>query len=166
MFRLLQALGAGILVVPAVPRDIYAEINTAGIGLGTLLVNLGVIGNSTLAERLLVATLNAAAPNTHVIIGMGLGSAAATSADQKLIDSVEGDTPPGYEQIQPGPTTLLLGLLRNPDRPNGGLLARFAPILSLLGIAAVTPPGTKTVGDTATLTTTVLDATWGVRRPV
>jgi hypothetical protein len=87
------------------------------------------------------------------------------------IASVQGSTPAGlisYES-SPGSTAQLptqtnqaLVILQNPDRPNGGLAARFPGLSKALGIDSSMPGAGKVTsadGNTA-LNTSTLDLTW------
>lgn len=67
-----------------------------------------------------------------VILGMGLGALDVTNAYAALAEAA-ASWDDGTIVIAP------LIYVRNPTRPNGGILARFAPLLTPFGIPAVTP---------------------------
>jgi len=102
----------------------------------------------------------------------GIGPAAVNLADayRAEISSVEGATPSGYTPFVTGPpvaatnyTGQLLMFLRDPLRPNGGLLTRFPGLSDLLGIDSTIPAAGKVVGGTGNkiqLNTETLDFTW------
>jgi hypothetical protein len=87
------------------------------------------------------------------------------------IQSVQGQTPAGLISYQPSPnatsalpsqTNQALIILQNPDRPNGGIAARFPGISKALGIDSTMPAAGKVTspdGKTA-LNTATLDLTW------
>ena len=98
-----------------------------------------------------------------ILAGTGFSAYDAGLAYEALLASAGGNTPPGYPALQPagkvgslsgapctsGPgcvqatniTNLAVLQVNNPGTPNGGLYARFAPILNLFGVQAVSAGG-------------------------
>lgn len=103
----------------------------------------------------------ATAPTGPLLVATGTGVPAALATYQAMLASANGNTPPGYTPLTPrgkvnsitgaacssGPlctqgynvTNLPIALVRNPETPNGGLYARFAPIFNLFGMNPVSP---------------------------
>jgi PE-PPE domain len=103
----------------------------------------------------------ASSPTGPLLIASGTGVPAAIQAYQALLSSANGNTLSGYSPLvaagkvnsitgQPcssgafcvqgaNVTNLPIALIRNPGTPNGGLYARFAPILNLFGIDPISP---------------------------
>lgn len=105
------------------------------------------------------------------VLGSGSGALNTIKAYRAQIASVNGTTPGGYTPFQPGPngltnqTNQALILFRNPLRPNGGIEARFAPLLDLLGVDTSLPNQgraglNENAGGTIRLNTATLDLTW------
>jgi hypothetical protein len=101
-----------------------------------------------------------------ILGGSGQGAYNSALAYEALLSSAGGNPLPGYNSLQgPGLVNSLTGvsctrpsvtcvqgtnvtnlavlLVNNPGTPNGGLYARFAPILNLFGIDPVAPEGTS-----------------------
>ncbi|GAY18807.1 PE-PPE domain-containing protein [Mycobacterium sp. shizuoka-1] len=100
-------------------------------------------------------------PTGPLLIASGTGVPEAIQTYQALLSSANGTTLPGYDPLvaagkvssitgQPcssgitcvqgtNVTNLPIALLRNPETPNGGLYARFAPIFNLFGSNPVSP---------------------------
>jgi hypothetical protein len=106
---------------------------------------------------------------TGVVIGIGQGSFATSRAYQALISSAAGVTWDGYDPLipptssptlNPNRTNLLLVLLRNPSRPNGGFYARFAPFWEILGVDTNTPPAGQVTSTGIRLNANTVDLTW------
>ncbi|MEI7915220.1 MAG: PE-PPE domain-containing protein [Mycobacteriaceae bacterium] len=98
-----------------------------------------------------------------ILGGTGFSAYNAGLAYQALLASAAGNTPAGYTPLEPsgkvssltgapcttGPgcvqgtniTNLAVLQVNNPGTPNGGLYARFAPILNLFGVQAVSAGG-------------------------
>ncbi len=98
-----------------------------------------------------------------ILGGSGLGAYQAGIAYEALLASAKGNTPAGYTPLVPSGkvnsvtgepctsgltcvqgvnvTNLALAQVNNPGTPNGGLYARFAPILNLFGVEAVSQGG-------------------------
>ncbi|WP_082022585.1 PE-PPE domain-containing protein [Mycolicibacterium setense] len=168
LFRALDAVGVDINDL--LPEEVRAILDPLGVDIVNVPSNSVDINNA-------INDISFVAPplinsRAGVVVGFGLGSFAATRAYQGLRSSAQGDTWEGYDALQPGPvvlgrqrtntTNLVLVLLRNPSRPNGGLFARFAPVADLFGVDTVTPPGGR-VPDPATgidLNTATVDVTW------
>ncbi|WP_396925035.1 PE-PPE domain-containing protein [Mycolicibacterium sp.] len=95
-----------------------------------------------------------------LMLAVGTGVPAAIQAYQAMLSSANGNTLPGYDPLvaagkvnalgQPctggfgcsqgtNVTNLPIALIRNPETPNGGLYARFAPIFNLFGQNPVSP---------------------------
>jgi len=100
------------------------------------------------------------------VLGSGIGTRNLVEAYRAQILSVNGNTLPGYTPFQPVPganptqTNQALLYLRNPLRPNGGIDARFAPILNLFGVDTTLPAAGVNTGTGLKLNTATLDVTW------
>jgi len=100
------------------------------------------------------------------VLGSGIGTRNLVEAYRAQISSVSGNTPPGYTPFQPVPganptqTNQALLYLRNPLRPNGGIDARFAPLLNLFGVDTTLPAAGVNTGTGLKLNTATLDVTW------
>jgi hypothetical protein len=100
------------------------------------------------------------------VLGSGIGTRNLVESYRAQISSVSGNTPPGYTPFQPVPganptqTNQALLYLRNPLRPNGGIDARFAPILNLFGVDTTLPAAGVNTGTGLKLNTATLDVTW------
>ena len=100
------------------------------------------------------------------VLGSGIGTRNLVESYRTQISSVNGNTPPGYTPFQPVPganptqTNQALLYLRNPLRPNGGIDARFAPILNLFGVDTTLPAAGVNTGTGLKLNTATLDVTW------
>ncbi|MGV0743693.1 PE-PPE domain-containing protein [Mycolicibacterium sp. XJ870] len=160
VFRVLDALGVDIEGL--LPAEVQAIFDALGVEIENVPAHSVDINNAINGVGF---TLNSRAA---VVLGFGLGSSATTQAYQALIESAQGNTREGYDPLLPGSqlfprrTNMVLVLLRNPGRPNGGLGARFAPVAELFGIDPVTPPGGRTPGTVPGigLNTTTIDVTW------
>lgn len=168
LFGALDAVGVDINDL--LPDEVQAILDPLGVDIVNIPSNSVAINNA-------VNDISFVAPplinsRAGVVVGFGLGSYQATRAYQALRSSAQGDTWEGYDALEPGPvvlgrqrtntTNLVLVLIRNPSRPNGGLFARFAPVADLFGVDTVTPPGGR-VPDPATgidLNTATVDVTW------
>ena len=163
LFGIANVLGVDTITIPDVPglgsitvnfaftnpdpTNLYDQINA---------FPFGSYLNYT-AARQPGGTLGAA-----ILGGSGRGAYQAGQAYEALLASAAGNTPSGYTPLtaagkvtaggQPcdsgatcqqgtNQTNLALALVNNPGTPNGGLYARFNPILNLFGIDGVTPPG-------------------------
>lgn len=168
LFRALDAVGVDINEL--LPDEVRAILDPLGVDIVNVPSN-SVDINNAINDISFVAppVINSRA---GVVVSMGLGSYATTRAYQALRSSAQGDTWDGYDALEPGPvvlgrqrtntTNLVLVLIRNPSRPNGGLFARFAPVAEHFGVDTVTPPGGR-VPDPATgigLNAATVDVTW------
>ena len=118
-----------------------------------------------------------------ILGGSGIGAYNAGLAYEALLASAAGETPPGYTPLVPsgkvgsltgepctvGPTCVQgtnvtnLAVLQanNPGTPNGGLFARFGPILNLFGIQAVSAEGTSAASTGLDLNAATIGLAWG-----
>ncbi len=166
LFRLAQAAGVTTVDIPDV--DVVGTI-TINLGYAPMLpsvlagdINAFPFGGFTpvLAtfKRQPGGGLGAA-----ILGGSGLGAYNAGVAYEALLASAGGTTPAGFEPLVPsgkvnsltgescniGPTcvqgtnitNLAVAEVNNPGTPNGGLFARFAPILNIFGIEGVSRGG-------------------------
>ena len=112
-----------------------------------------------------------AANQFPALLSVGVGTGNTVQAYRNQISAVanNGLAPNGFTPFQPSPvanipnqTNQVLLLLRNAYRPNGGLQARFAPILNLFGVDTSMPgPGVRTSPDgKIVLNTGTVDLTW------
>ncbi len=114
------------------------------------------------------ATSGPAAGQFPAILSSGIGTLNSIKALRNQISSVNGVTPGGFTPYQPGPggipntTNQELLWLRNPLRPNGGLMTRFAPVLNLFGVDTSIPAaGVNTgAGGAISLNTGQVDISW------
>ena len=117
----------------------YTLVRQPGGALGSAL--LGASGTSayqaTLAyEALLSSAAGHTLPGYTPLVGPGL---------LRLSDGTSCSSGTGLNPCRAGTneTNLALILANSPTTPNGGLYARFAPILNLFGINPLTPGGTN-----------------------
>ena len=118
-----------------------------------------------------------------ILGGSGIGAYNAGLAYEALLASAARETPPGYTPLVPsgtvnsltgvscsgGPacvqgtnvTNLAVLQANNPGTPNGGLFARFAPILNLFGIQAVSTGGTSASSTGLDLNAATVSVGWG-----
>ncbi|NTY61404.1 PE-PPE domain-containing protein [Mycolicibacterium sphagni] len=130
------------------PVGLYNDLNAATFG-GF------VLGTATRPNVL------ASSPTGPLLVASGTGVPAALQTYQALLASANGNTPAGFTPLtaagkvnsitgQPCSsgitcvqgtyvTNLPMALVRNPETPNGGLYARFAPIFNLFGQNPVSP---------------------------
>lgn len=100
------------------------------------------------------------------ILSSGIGTRNLVESYRSQISSVNGNTPPGYTPFQtvpganPTQTNQVLLYLRNPLRPNGGIDARFAPLLNLFGVDTTLPAAGVNTGTGLKLNTATVDVTW------
>jgi hypothetical protein len=116
-----------------------------------------------------VYSLNGAdAGQFPAVLSSGIGTRNSIEAYRAQISAVESGIPPnGYTPYQPGvgrpnQTNQELLWLRNPLRPNGGVQARFAPLLNIFGVDTSVPgPGIRQgAGGLTKLNTGTVDLTW------
>ena len=168
LFRVAQALGVTTIEIPDV--DVLGTITINldyALPFPTVLaddVNAFPFGGFTPVlstfKRQPGGTLGAA-----ILGGSGLGAYQAGIAYEAMLASAAGNTPAGYTPLVPSGkvnsltgepctsgvscvqginvTNLAVAQVNNPGTPNGGLYARFAPILNLFGIEAVSQGGTS-----------------------
>jgi hypothetical protein len=161
IFRVAQALGVTSIDIPDV--DVLGTITINldyALPFPTVLaddVNAFPFGGFTPVlstfKRQPGGTLGAA-----ILGGSGLGAYQAGIAYEALLASAQGNTPAGYTPLVPSGkvnsvtgepctsglscvqginvTNLAVAQVNNPGTPNGGLYARFAPILNLFGVGA------------------------------
>ncbi|MEI7544190.1 MAG: PE-PPE domain-containing protein [Mycobacteriaceae bacterium] len=166
LFRVAQALGVTSIDIPDI--DVLGTITINldyALSVPTVLaddVNAFPFGGFTPVistfKRQPGGTLGAA-----ILGGSGLGAYQAGIAYEALLASAKGNTPAGYTPLVPSGkvnsvtgepctsgltcvqgvnvTNLALAQVNNPGTPNGGLYARFAPILNLFGVEAVSQGG-------------------------
>jgi len=166
LFRVAQALGVTTIDIPDV--DVLGTITINldyALSVPTVLaddVNAFPFGGFTPVistfKRQPGGTLGAA-----ILGGSGLGAYQAGVAYEALLASAKGNTPAGYTPLVPSGkvssvtgepctsgltcvqgvnvTNLALAQVNNPGTPNGGLYARFAPILNLFGVEGVSQGG-------------------------
>lgn len=118
-----------------------------------------------------------------ILGGSGVGAYNAGLAYEALLASAGGATPPGFSPLEPsgkvstltgapcttGPTcvqgtnvtNLAVLQVNNPGTPNGGLFARFGPILNLFGIQAVSIGGTSAESTGLDLNAATIGLAWG-----
>jgi hypothetical protein len=132
------------------PVGLYDDLNAATFG------SFNPINTSFTRPNIL-----ASSPTGPLMVVSGTGVPAALATYQAMLASANGNTPAGYTPLTPrgkvnsltgaacssGPlctqgynvTNLPIALVRNPETPNGGLYARFAPIFNLFGTNPVSP---------------------------
>ena len=82
-----------------------------------------------------------------ILAGSGLGAYNSGTAYEALLSSAAGQTLPGYTPLVPPPgsgtniTNLAVLQVNNPGTPNGGLFARFQPLLDVFGVDGVSAGG-------------------------
>ncbi|BBZ64329.1 alpha/beta hydrolase family protein [Mycolicibacterium monacense] len=157
-FGALALLGANPFWVPAYPPLIANEINETPYGIVATIPNIFVPGGPPLS----IPLGNVRLP---IVIAFGLGSLATGMAYPDVVADLPNQ-PGGSESTLPGPslTVLPLILLRNPGRADGGIAARFAPVLDpILGLfgfnSVVTPDVDVETDGSAILVPIKVDAT-------
>ena len=126
-----------------------------------------LIGNRPFYDRV-YSTTGATAGQFPAVLSSGIGTKNLIDAYRTQIASINGNTPGGYTPYQPGTAQLPnqtnqeLLYLRNPLRPNGGIEARFAPLLNLFGVDTTLPTAGVKSNDAGTikLNTGTVDLTW------
>lgn len=106
------------------PKDIYDAINAVPFSTNPLMVGT--------RSPIVLADANAAY--------------SAVAAYRALIASAQGNTPEDYDPLAPNlvpltpnQTNELIGLIRNPIRPNGGIYSRFESLADRFGIDSAMP---------------------------
>jgi hypothetical protein len=126
-----------------------------------------LIGFRSVFDRV-YSTSGATAGQFPAVLSSGIGTRNLIDAYRTQIASINGNTPGGYTPYQPGTVQLPnqtnqeLLYLRNPLRPNGGIDARFAPLLNLFGVDTTLPTAGVKSNDAGTikLNTGTVDLTW------
>ena len=126
-----------------------------------------LIGYRSVYDRV-YSNSGATAGQFPAVLGSGIGTKNLIDAYRTQIASINGNTPGGYTPYQPGTVQLPnqtnqeLLYLRDPLRPNGGIEARFAPILNLFGVDTTLPTAGVKSNDAGTikLNTGTVDLTW------
>ncbi|MFN8032514.1 MAG: PE-PPE domain-containing protein [Mycobacterium sp.] len=167
-----EAFGLDTVVIPNVDVIGDITINLAWtdsdpVNLYDTVNNPAFFGGWNLVTRTFTRpnVLAGSTPTGPLLVASGLAVPNAVKTYKALLASANGQTPTGYTPLTPGGrvnaisgvpcttsptcgvqatnvTNLPLALLRDPGTPNGGLYARFAPILNLFGIDPITPGGT------------------------
>ena len=166
IFRLLQAVGVDIGSL--LPAEIQAVLAALGVeDIGNLPANSVDINNALNDIDFTVTTVlgrPVLRTRTGLVIGLGWGAFATSRAYQALRSSAAGDTWDGYDPLEPASPTnttdLILALVLNPGRPNGGALARLADVANWFGIDTVTPPSGLVSSPGIRFNTVAIDATW------
>jgi len=147
-------------------QNIYNTVNALPFKRRT-----GFLGaNANFFDRVYSLT-GATAGQFPAILGSGVGTGNTVQAYRTQIATVlnNGAAPNGYTPYQPSAinnvpnqTNQELLLLRNSYRPNGGLQARFAPLLNLFGVDTAMPaPGfVNSPNGQIKLNTGTVDLTW------
>ncbi|BBZ31013.1 hypothetical protein MMAD_53080 [Mycolicibacterium madagascariense] len=164
-FALLKMLGLDLGWTPALPNSVAAEINgTPYLQLGvkgaldlvlgkvnTLLagdpLNIPLAALSTSLQGVVDGLTNGLPDviDARVIptVGVGLGAFAAAMAYKQVLAQLAsqpgGAAYTGTDPVLGSLTVLPLILINNPGRPDGGAIARFGALASLLGIDSVNP---------------------------
>jgi hypothetical protein len=159
----LPVVGDTTLILDFVPieydsQNIYNTVNALPFARRNAL--------SSIYDRVIGAPAD---PTTQfpAVLGSGIGTRNLVESYRAQISSVNGVTPPGYTPFQTVPganttaqTNQALLYLRNPLRPNGGIDARFAPLLNLFGVDTTLPAAGVNTGTGLKLNTATLDVTW------
>ena len=166
IFRLLEALGIDInTLLPAEIQSVLAALGVQDIrNLPANSVDINNALNDIDFTVLSALGRPFARTRTGLVIGLGWGSFATSRAYQALRSSAAGDTWDGYDPLEPASPTnqtlLILALLLNPGRANGGALARLADVAGWFGVDTVTPPAGAVPGAGIRLNVFTIDATW------
>ncbi len=166
IFRLLEAMG--IDIGSLLPSEIQAILAGLGVGaIGNLPSNGLEINNAINETEFTVLSLLGrpfARTRTSIILGLGWGSFATSRAYQALRSSAAGATREGFDPLEAAnptnQTNLILALLLNPSRANGGALARLAEVAGWFGVDTVTPGAGAVTSPGIRLNTVTVDATW------
>ena len=177
LLGLLPTLGIDTITIPLGTLPVVGDTNlTLDFNpiSGSTIDLYNTINALTFAKRALSATtydrvLGPPADPTNqfpATFGSGIAARNLVDAYRAQISSVNGTTAPGYTPFQPGAgsivntTNQVLAFLRNPLRPNGGLDARFAPILNLFVVDTTVPAAGANSSTGIKLNTATLDVTW------
>lgn len=160
---LINELGVDSISIPNIP--VYGSIDINLDWTKADPVALNNVLNSALFGGYLLYTatrpnLGATGGTGPLLVAIGTGVPAAIQAYQAMLSSANGNTLPGYDPLvaagkvnafgqactggfgcsqATNVTNLPIALIRNPETPNGGLYARFAPIFNLFGMNPVSP---------------------------
>lgn len=168
---LLDVLGVDInqLIAGVIPPDIQAIINLLGVdGFTTIPWSAQGINNTVddLAFQVISVPFVGPIARTRVgvVAGVGAGAYATNRAYRALISSASGRPWEGFDPLLPASptnqTNLVLAFVLNPERPNGGILTRFAPLLKVFGFDAYTPPAGEVTSTGIRLNASTVDVTW------
>lgn len=169
---LLDILGVDInqLIAGVIPPDIQAIINLLGVdGFVTIPASAQGINNTIDDLDFQVISVPIVGPivrtRVGVVAGVGAGAYATNRAYRALISSASGQPWEGFDPLLPASptnqTNLVLAFVLNPERPNGGILTRFAPVLKVFGFDAYTPPAGEVTSTGIRLNASTVDVTWG-----
>jgi len=178
LLGLLPALGVSTVTIPLGTLPVVGDatlildfVPTSGsaVNLYNLINALPFSRRSALSPNTYDRVLGAPADPTNqfpAVAGSGPAARNLIAAYRAQISSVNGNTPPGYTPFQPGAgpitnqTNELLVLLNDSLRPNGGIAARFAPLLNLFGVDTTIPAAGVTTGTGIKLNAASVDVTW------
>jgi len=168
LLRIAEALGVDSITVATVPGlgDVTLDLHWTKpdpVGLYDA-INAAAFG-PFIAGTASRPNIFAGGSTGPLLIATGQSTVAALQTYEALLASANGDTPAGFDPLTPAgkvnsitgqpcstgalcvqgtnATNLGIALVRNPGTPNGGLYARFAPILNLFGIDPVSPDATS-----------------------
>jgi hypothetical protein len=162
---LISELGVDSISIPNVPVYGTIDINldwtkADPVALNDVLNSAAFGGFNVLNYSFTRPNLLASGGTGPLLVAVGTGVPAAIQTYQALLSSASGTTLPGYTPLvasgkvnasgQPcssgftcaqgyNVTNLPIALIRNPETPNGGLYARFAPIFNLFGMNPISP---------------------------
>ena len=147
-------------------QDIYNTVNALPFKRRT-----GIAGTNKAFFDRVYSLSGPTAGQFPAILGSGIGTGNTVEAYRTQIATVlnDGVAPNGFTPYQTSPinnvpnqTNQVLLLLRNTYRPNGGLAARFAPLLNLFGVDTGMPaPGFVTSPNgQIKLNTATFDLSW------
>jgi hypothetical protein len=147
-------------------QNIYNTVNALPFKRRT-----GILGTNAAYFDRVYSLTGATAGQFPAILSSGIGTGNTVEAYRTQIATVlnNGVSPNGFTPYQPSAinnvpneTNQALLLLRNRYRPNGGLEARFAPLLNLFGVDTAMPaPGfVDSPNGKIGLNTATVDLTW------
>lgn len=152
-------LTANFTSVPYDSQSIYNTINAMPFQR-----RLALIG--TPPNDRVIRLIGATAGQYPAYLSSGIGTFNTIKAWRDQISSVDGTTPNGYTPFQPGEpsnaTNEVFIFLRNPLRPNGGIVTRFAPLFNFLGVDTTLPAAGRISNEAGTivLNTGTSDVAW------
>ena len=124
------------------------------------------LGFQTQPNDRVVQLLGGSAGQYPAYLSSGIGTLNTVKAWRDQLASVAGDTANGYTPFEAGnpsnDTNEAFLMLRNPLRPNGGIMTRFAPLFNLFGVDTTLPAAGISSNDagTITLNTSTVDVSW------